>query len=132
MAAAERVIVILVVTGALLFGATATATASPAPTRSAVQVAQVAPLPTVEIGWTWWLMSGWAKFNADETRVMAQMGVVAAVSYASSKIPSLIGKAAAAALGVALWATAQTAFHSGRCVTIVFGAFVRRVYAGSC
>ena len=128
MAAAERVIVILVVTGALLFGATATVTAAP----PAPAVVRLAPLPQVEIGWIWWLMAGSAKFNADETRVMAQMGVVAAVSYASSKIPSLIGKAAAAALGVALWATAQTAFHSGRCVTIVYGAFFHRVYAGSC
>jgi len=126
---AARVVVVLVVTGALLLGVQP---ANAAQSALAPAVVRLAPLPTVEIGWTWWLMSGWAKFNADETRVMAQMSVVAAVSYASSKIPSLIGKAAAAALGVALWATAQTAFHSGRCVTIVFGAFVRRVYAGAC
>lgn len=111
----------LVAVLALMVGATTQASATPS-----------MPRPTVDVYFSWWFMQGEVKFSGDETRIMAEAGLVGAVTYATERIPNIWGKAAATAAGVVLWEVANQAMGSNECLTITFGLWDHRVLPAPC
>ena len=88
----------------------------------------------METGWTWFPPGAYAKFDANETSSIVQVGVVGAASYVSSQMPTPILKATAAILGTSLWLTAREALNSAdrKCLVVVASVWEQSAYPAAC